>query len=385
MTHPPHIILTAILLLALLLPDAHAQTDTQSDLRLFRKAATSDTSDAANISVRQTANQTADSIAEYLRTLQSLYSAGKYNQVLTLSRQMQEQHSLSKDDNTQRLKYTIAAYKDLDCNREADSVAKLFRQRDPFYEVSVGSDPVSFQEVVDNYYTMPKFSVWVAAGKAFIKPQLDTVHNILASEQQTPTYSTESYMVQLGIEYRPLRILTVSLAPLFSIAKYERSSSRSSTATFYYKEESQTVALPLYVEASLLAGRSVVEPSFYAGVQVKYLIRSRYQAYEETVGKYTKIPAFADNLGIKNRLNTSVLGGIRLYINGRGRITYFGDFGVAYDLNPYNVPSKKFDNASLMFDKSYVPDIFHILELTAKIGVKINLQYKTIAKYKYGY
>ena len=380
-----HIILTALMLLVLLLPDAQAQTDTLSDLRLFRKAATSDTSDAANISVRQTANQTADSIAENLRTLQSLYSAGKYNQVLTLSRQMQERHSLSKDDNTQRLKYTIAAYKDLDCNREADSAAKLFLQRDPFYEVSVGNDPVSFQEVVDNYYTMPKFSVWVAGGKTFIKPQLDTVHNILASEQQTPTYSTESYMVQLGIEYRPLRILTVSLAPMFSFAKIERTTSRSDISTFYYKEDCQSVALPLYIEASLFAGRSVVEPSFYAGAQVKYLIRSQYQAYEETVGHYTEIPAFADNLDIKNRLNTSILGGIRLYINGRGRITYFGDFGVAYDLNPYNVPSKKFDNASLMFDKSYVPDIFHILEFTAKIGVKINLQYKTIAKFKYGY
>lgn len=374
-----HIILTVIALLAIALTNVHAQTDTLSDLRLFRKAATGDVSVAAGIADRQSS----DSIAEKLRALQSLYSAGKYNEVLVLSRQIHESHSLSKDDNIIRLKYTIAAYKDLDCNREADSAAKLFRARDPFYEVSVGGDPLSFQEVLDNYYTMPKFSLWVAAGKTFIKPQLDTVHNILASEQQTPSYKAEGYVAQIGIEYRPLRILTVSLAPLFSSAKIERTTRRSDVSTFYCKEDCQYIALPLYVEATLYSGR--IMPSVYVGAQYKYLLRSRCQAYEETVGTYTKIPDRTDNLDIKNRLNSSVLGGVRLSFNTRGRMTFFGDFGIAYDLHPYNAPSKKFDNQALMFDKSYVPDIFHILEYTAKIGVKVNLKYKTIAKYKYGY
>ena len=380
----PFILLTLLSLLALALPNATAQSDTLSDLRLFQKAATSD-SIGDNVAANHTSAQATDSVGEKIRILESLYSAGKYNQVLTLSRQIQEQHDLSKAQNILRLKYTIAAYKDLECNREADSAAKLFWRRDPFYKVSEDSDPLSFQEVLNNYYTMPKFSLWLAAGKTFIKPQLDTVHNILASEQRTPTYDAEGYVVQIGLEYRPLRILTVSLAPSFSTYKIDRTSQRSDIATFYYKEDCQAIALPLYLDATLFAGRSVVEPSIYAGAQVRYILRSQYKAYEEAVGSYTKIPDSKDNLNLKNRLNTSILGGVRLYINGRGRITYFGDFGVVYDLHQYNAPSKKFDNQALMFDKSYVPDIFHLLEYTVKVGVKVNLQYKTIAKYKYGY
>ena len=87
----PFILLMLLSLLALALPNATAQSDTLSDLRLFQKAATSD-SIGDNVAANHTSAQATDSAGEKIRILESLYSAGKYNQVLTLSRQIQEQH-----------------------------------------------------------------------------------------------------------------------------------------------------------------------------------------------------------------------------------------------------------------------------------------------------
>jgi hypothetical protein len=55
------------------------------------------------------------------------------------------------------------------------------------------------------------------------------------------------------------------------------------------------------------------------------------------------------------------------------------------DMLPYNDPSKKYHNYDLLYQNLYVPDMFRMLEYTVKFGIKINLQYKTIAKFNYGY
>ena len=139
------------------------------------------------IAALQTAHAQGDTLSQ-LQRLEDLYSAGKYEQVLQLSQQIGDSHILSKDENLQRLKFTVAAYKDFGYRREADSTARLFFEKYPFYEIQP-DDPQPFRSTLGNYYTMPKFSVWMAAGVRMVRPVLhsmrqivDTVANLRSSD-----------------------------------------------------------------------------------------------------------------------------------------------------------------------------------------------------------
>ncbi|MBO7464181.1 MAG: hypothetical protein J6T96_16460, partial [Bacteroidales bacterium] len=59
------------------------------------------------IAALQTAHAQGDTLSQ-LQRLEDLYSAGKYEQVLQLSQQLGDSHILSKDENLQRLKFTVA-------------------------------------------------------------------------------------------------------------------------------------------------------------------------------------------------------------------------------------------------------------------------------------
>lgn len=371
--------LLIILIITVTAVPAHAQ----ADLRLFQKAATADSS-AAAITASKTAAQSADTIADQIRALSSLYSVGKYSQVLDLSRQLND---LPKDQNSLRLKYTIAAYKDLECNREADSVAKLFLQRDPFYKVSEDTDPIPFQEVLDNYYTMPKFSIWFAVGQSFAVPVIDTVYVITDTMQINPDYKSKySDIVQIGFEYHPWRCLSVSVAPAYTKYQYTRSSVRNARSSFHYEETDEIISLPIHIEAYWIRGNnSKWIPSIYLGASAKYIINSSYKAYLETTGerRYDAGNKSHDP-DDKNRLNFAILGGARINYN-ISRITIFGDLGLGYDIKPFNDPGAAYSNNELAYNKMYIPDSFHIFEFSAMVGCKVNLSYNTIAKYGYGF
>ena len=318
----------------------------------------------------------------FLQTLEDLYSAGKYEQLLQLSQSLHDSAHLSKEQNLQRLKYTVAAYKDFGYRREADSLARLFLQKDPFYDVQKG-DPLPFREVLGNYYTMPKFAVWMAGGMHFVRPVLKTIRPIMDASVE-PEYDVRGNSLQIGFEYRPLKMLSVSVAPTLVKYEIERKMRRTDLATFHYNESCKAFALPLAVEAGLHVFGDKFVPSVYGGAQFKYILGTKSNAYTDAIGTYTEVPDMKDDIRYKNRTNFSVLGGARLNYTRR-RITFFLDFGVSYDMKPYNDPDKKFDDRALMYQSLYIRDVFRLLDYTAKLGVKVNFQYKTIAKHHYGY
>jgi hypothetical protein len=63
-------------------------------------------------------------------------------------------------------------------------------------------------------------------------------------------------------------------------------------------------------------------------------------------------------------------------------MTYFADMGISLDMLPFNNPEKIFCNSDLLYQNFYVPDVYRMIEYSVKLGIKVNLQYKTIAKYK---
>lgn len=383
MKRKPHIHLlllpTLLALLALAPLAAHAQSDTLQGRPLFPNAASDDANlDAANHAANRNA---ADTTADRLRTLQSLYSAGKYLEALTLSHQMHDTYHLTTPQNLVRLKYTSAAYKDLAYHREADSVARLYLQKDPFY-TATPDDPVPFQDILRNYYTKPKFSVWIAAGVTMAKPLWDTLRSII--DTCYPKYHIQGISMQLGFEYRPFKIFSVSIAPAYTAYTVERKMQRTKVASFLYNEKSQIISLPLLVEAGWYFGKEIFVPSAYFGAQLKYLVRSQYNAYTKTSLANTIEPDYRTDLDTKNRLNYAIFGGFRLNLNRRS-ITYFADLGLSMDLLPYNDPGKKYSNYHLLYQKLYIPDIYRMAEYKIMVGIKVNMQYKSIAKYHYGH
>ncbi len=375
------ILLSTFLLVVATASSALAQNDNAQGLPLFQNAS-SDPIEGESNNIKITDNDN-DTIGSQLRRLLSLYSAGKYHAALQLSQKIKKNPNLSKEQNQDRLKYTIAAYKDLEYDREADSLARIFRKKDPFY-IPRSIDPVSFKQILAHYTTKPKFSIFVAVGKVNTYPKLDTVRTIVDSLRLDPDYEIEGYSLQIGFEYRPLKLFTISLAPSATSYDITRTIKRAEFATFRYYESSTVLALPLYVEVGWYRKREIFVPSIYAGTQLKFMFDSKYKAYTDAMGQFNTIPDYRNDTYTKTKINYSVLGGIRLNLNRR-RMTYFADLGLSMDMLPYNDPAKKYQNNYLLYQNFYIPDIYRMMEFTIKFGVKVNLQYKTIAKNNYGY
>lgn len=362
---------------------AYAQSDTLKDARIFQNAASDDTEYGGG-QERQSQALEIDTVGERLRALQGLYYAGKYNEALELSHEIRNRYRLNKSENLLRLKYTTSAFKDLEYHREADSTAELFLLKDPFYTADA-ADPAVFRDILSNYYTKPEFSVWLAAGKILAAPILDTVRTIIDTVQLDPKYEIGGFSIQLGFEYRPFKIFSVSFAPALISYTIKRNMNRTEIAVFHYNETSSILSLPLFAEAGLYLRRGIIVPSAYFGAQLKYVMKAKYKAYTEAPGFYTEIPSdYQIDTENRNRLNYSILGGLRLNFN-RQRITYFFDLGFSTDVLHYNDPSKKYCNYDLLYQNHYIPDMYRMFELTVKAGIKVNMKYKAIAKYNYGH
>ncbi len=376
-----HILIT--ILIAATCTSVTAQTDTLQGLPLYKNV----TADPIEGEKSLGDSFEENTIAIQLNMLHTLYSAGKFHDALQLSREIADMPHLPKEQSHDLLKYTIAAYKSLDYDREADSIAKQYLKKDPFFDPSEDKDaPVLFYKVLQNYYTRPTFSVWAAIGKHTVETFHDTIRTIIdtTANARKPEYDITGFSVQLGFEYRPSKIFSVSLAPSIISYDLERTINRTDIATFHYDESSIVLAIPLYVEASLPLRREIIVPSVYAGAQMKFLFRSQYTAYTDAIGTYTPIPDTESCTDIKNHLNCSILGGARIKYNRR-RMTYFADLGMSLDMMPYNNPKKKYTNNDLLYNHFHIPDIFKMMEYSVKAGIKVNLQYKTIAKNNYGY
>lgn len=376
-------ILITLMLAVVSISAANAQNDTLSGLYLFNNAVSND--DLSNDSISQnSAKQDVDTVAENLNNLKALYAKGKYGLVLVLARDIHNQGNLTKKQNLERLKYNIAAFKELAYHREADSTARLFYKKDPFYDPTE-TDPLPFREVLANYYTMPIIGVWASLGVGTANVYEDTIRSIVDTLFGNPFYRALSSSVQIGIEYRPIKFLSISIAPTYSTYTIERTIDRSSSVVFHYNENATVFSLPICVELGLYKRNEIFVPSIFGGAQLKYIYDSKYNAYNEIKNSYfTDTPAKKSDVSTKNRINTSVLGGIKFNVNIR-RITYFAEGGVSYDIFSYNDPAKIYNNTELLYQNLFVPDVFHMLEFYMRFGVKINLHYNTIAKYKYGY
>lgn len=377
-------ILILTIILCTVAASAIAQNDTVPRIPLYENAVATDAPPVDNHHVVTVGTGSALISNDDLRNFYNYYSAGKFREAIDLSKQMSNV-KLNKTQHQVYQKYTIAAYKEMEYNEEADSVMQTFREKYPFYKPN-NYDPASFREIFDNYYTMPKFSLWVATASPMVQTIIDTVYVItIDTLQRKPDYSYDAKAVQLGFEYHPLKFLSVSFAPTMLFYSYNRSSKRHEFATYYYKERYMTLCLPLRVEAGLYRKREFFVPSVFIGAQTKYVLRSQYTSYIDVIGQVTEVPDEQSDLDSKTRLNYSLFGGVRLSFNCNKRFTYFAETSASADMLPVNNPDKKYASRDALYRDLYINDAYRLRELSLMVGVKVNLKYKTVAKNGYGY
>ncbi|MBO7141606.1 MAG: hypothetical protein J6V76_00635 [Bacteroidales bacterium] len=325
-----------------------------------------------------------DSLGGGVMALLNIYNAGKYREALDYSQKLLNRGHLSKRGVITCQMLNVASLKNLEYNYEADSAVRHFLQKEPLYKPT-NFEPLSFLQVLDNYYTMPRFSIWLGAGNSFVRHICDTVYvTTVDTMQQQPDYSFSSRMFQIGFEYNIIKWLSVSAAPTLSMVSYTRSISRHPLASYHYDEDYVCLGIPIVLEASLYRGREFFVPSAYVGFQPKIMLKSTFTSYIDYVNAANDDPATGSSLDGKNRINTSLLCGVRFSFN-HNRMSYFADIRASHDLNPLNKCNNKYALPEVVFNHLYVPDVIRINEFSLMLGVKVKLKYKTVAKFSYGY
>ncbi len=334
---------------------ASAQTDTLPYIPLYENAASKNAPAADNHSVVHVASNNDFIANEDLRTFYNLYAAGKYREAIAHSRRMSTA-DFDKLEHQFHLKYAIAAYKEMELNEEADSLAKLFYQKNPFYETTL-FDPVSFRELLDNYYTMPKFSVWLALSNNIVMAKVDTVFVISNDTmQRKPDYKFNSFGVQVGFEYHPLKWLSVSVSPTLTHTSYTRSIRRHEMSSYKFSDEYTTIAFPMRIEAGLYRRRAAFVPSVFAGFQPKIIVKSDITSTHSLIGAMDD-RIEKSNADDKNKVNYSVLGGVRLSYNIH-RLTLFGEVCMSMDTKTFYDTKKQYLHPDIVYKHLYIPDVF---------------------------
>ena len=325
---------------------------------------------------------------EALRALQRYYNAGKYPEALRQSQQIRENHHLNSSENERYLRYTIASYKEMAYDEEADSVMKIFTKKYPFYELN-SDDPVSFQEVFKNYNTIPRISLffnfqWTGTNVLIdsIFPRADTAKII--PEYDNPKTNNFEIGVQFGFNERFSMTASVKTLNLGTTRTEDYG-----TTKFYYKETDTYLSIPLMFyfrtwQVTLLTKNYVAYLGF--GGSFDYLINAEYQAYtwfgENT--SYTVSNKKIDRIE-KNKINFSGIANGRISWVFKNRFSIFYELSAQIMARPVNNPNHRYHNSDLVFNQVYVPDAIHLFMVHNKWGVSYNLRYKTLPKYNYGY
>lgn len=363
---------------------ASAQNDSLPDIPLYDNAVSKDAPPSDTRGIINGMSEVNFFGDDELRNFYNYFAAGKYREAVESSKKINTS-KFSKNQTQVFYRYAVAAYKEMEFNAEADSLARRFLEKDPLYQ-PVGYDPSSFREILENYYTIPKLSVWVSTAKNYIKTRLDTVYvTTIDTLQREPDYDYNTFSVQVGFEYHPIRFLSIAVAPTLTFYDYTRSSRRHEWATYYFKEKYSVLSLPLRVEAGWYRDNLFFAPSIYVGIQPKYVLRSRYVSYVELHRLIEDEPDYKSNTDVKNQFNYALFCGARLCFNHKKRFSYFVEASFSRDMLTINDSGKKYETTDAVFRDLYINDAYRIEEIIVMAGIKVNLKYSTVAKNGYGY
>ena len=378
--------LTILILITAICTNAVAQTD----IPLFDNLQSDDAErDDSRSQFLRSESETQNGGA--LRALERYYNAGKYPEALRLSRYIRDSLRLNRNETEQFLRYTIASYKEMQYDEQADSAMMVFTKKFPFYDTT-SYDPVAFKEEFMNYTIIPRFALYanvILSMKTHAK--IDSIFPRADTTKVKPEYNSErSYGITIGGQFGITKKLSASLGFGYMVANFNRTEDYGATK-FYYSESDQFLNLTSLVLYSLPKFRAplrgmIITPELFTGVSADFICKSEYQAYTwfgDNV-QYT-ISNKSFDLDDKVRFNYSAIIGFRSNLYESNRWTWFTDCSWHMMMRPLNNASNRYNNSDLVFNNLFVPDAIHLSYFQWKIGCKFNLIYKTVPKYGYGY
>lgn len=324
---------------------------------------------------------------EALRALQRYYNAGKYPEALRQSQQIRENHHLNSSENERYLRYTIASYKEMAYDEEADSVMKIFTKKYPFYELN-SDDPVSFQEVFNNFKTIPRWAIFFDIQWTRTGVDIDSIFPRADTTKIVPDYDDgRCFNLEIGMQYGFNEKWSLAMSLKTMTLDYTRVEDQGATK-FYYEETDTYLSLPILVFYKRPFRFLNIQwiPEFGLGVSADFLGGAEYQAYS-WFGSNTSYTVSDKTIDLieKNQLNFSVLSSIRISVALKNRWSFFIERQWQDLLLPQNNEKYRYHNSDLVFNQLYVPDAITLSTKHFKIGLRYNLRYKTMAKYHYGY
>lgn len=336
-------------------------------------------------------NESESETGAAIRVLERYYNAGKYPDALRMSRYISDNLRLNRDETQRFLLYTIASYKEMSYDEQADSTMMIFTHKFPFYEPQT-YDPLSFREVFNNYNIIPRVAVFVSItslGSPIVK--IDSIFPCADTTKYIPMYLGEKNKgITIGVQIGLTKKFALATGIGYSVLSFSRTEDHKNT-TFIYNEKDIFCNIPVSLLYDLPQWKTpikgvVVFPSIFAGGSVTFITKSKYEAYtwfgDNT--QYTISDKEAD-LNDKIRVNYSVFGGIRSVLGEWGRLSFFTEGSFHYMFRALNNPDNRYNNSDLVFNNLYVPDAIHLFSLELRFGFKYNLVYKTIPKFGYGY
>ena len=326
-----------------------------------------------------------------LRALERYYNAGKYPEALRISRYISDSLHLNRSETVQFLRYTIASYKELQYDEQADSAMMIFTKKTPFYDTT-SYDPVAFKEEFDNFSVFPRLTLY--ADFSFrVRPFVDikTVYPRADTSHTVPVYHyNRSTSGNIGLQFGITKKWALASSLGFHWINLSRTEDYDATS-FYYQETdifldlSASVLYSFYKFKFRLPGLEIT-PILLAGGSVNCIGASSYKAYTwfGDNAQYAVSEQEAD-LDDKTAFNYTVFYGFRLNCFSFKRFNAYIEHSHHYMLLPLNNSANRYNNSDLLYNHLFVPDDIRLSFNQWTIGFALNLSYKTVSKYGYGY
>ncbi|MBP5502558.1 MAG: hypothetical protein J6Y24_07200 [Bacteroidales bacterium] len=330
------------------------------------------------------------SVEEAVENLRNLYNAGRFSEALGYAlyvRMRKHEDRFTKEETEVFHKYAIASMKEMGFDYKADSLMKIFCRQSPFYEVK-DDDPDAFVKLKDKFVTRPILGIRVSSSKDYPIITLDTVYTVRDKETGYKYQNFKGSSFGADVVYYPMKNLEVSAGVMFSKLGFTRLE-HSQKVKFSYTENDRLISFPVEVGYCFKPFWGLVIPEFFAGARLSLLHKSTYEVSDQvfklnSVGSTTEDVACEGNFdNVKNSFVT-LYGGFRLNYEIR-RVCFFAGAYYAAALGELRKPEDNYTNVELIVNHRFMPDAIRVGQVSVNLGVKVNLYYKTFAKYGYGY
>ena len=341
--------------------------------------------------ITDSGDSTEVSVANAVANLKTLYNAGRFRDALMYAFYVRKRKNggekFTKEESLDFHKYAIASMKELAFDKKADSLMKIFCRQNPFYKVK-DNDPVAFVSLKENFISRPVFGIKVTMSKIYPVVVIDTVYTVRAKDGKYKYSNFNASSSEIQAVFYPAKNISISCGFAFSKFSYDRLE-EGEDVSFGYSEWDKFFSIPLEMSYFLPKIFETVVPEVFAGVKYTDFYNSRYSTSDlkrSEIVVVKKLETVYCSGSFDNQSNSffSVYGGIRLNYEYH-RFGVFAGLSYGFATKELRKPEDKYKNPDLAVNHLFVPDAMRLNQISLSFGVKINMFYRTLSKYGYGY